>query len=139
MAPSDAAEARGQGAPLGEPPPRASVRALLDAGVTALRTRLELAAVELEIHLLSLVRLLVWLMAALACALLALVFGVATLILALWDTHRTAGLLGATGLFVGLAALCAGLCARILRRQPRILEGSLAQLREDQRRAQDGS
>jgi len=131
-------EAPADNAPGTEPGARASLRALLGAGVEALRTRLELAAVELEIHLLSLVQVLVWLMAALACALLALVFGITTLVLALWDTHRTAGLIGATGLFFALALVCAWLGARILRRQPRILESSLEALREDQQRAERG-
>ena len=112
---------------------------LLRAAVDALRTRLDLAAVELEIHLLSLLYALVWLMAAVACALLGVVFAVTTLIVTLWDRHRTLGLLGGTLAFVVLAAVCGLLGARTLRRQPRFLEGSLQQLREDQRRARGAS
>ena len=102
--------------------------------IAALRTRLDLAAVELEIHLLLIVRLLAWLIGAVACALLALAFGVTALIAALWDTHRTLALLGGSALFVLLAALLAYLGIRSLRRTGGPLEGSLEQLAEDERR-----
>jgi len=115
-------------------PARSALGGLLGAGLDALRTRLDLAAVELEIHLLGLLRVLVCLIGAVACALVALAFAVITLIAALWDTHRTLALV-----FVGLAVLFGALGARTLRNQPRVLEGSLQQLREDQRRAEGGS
>ncbi len=125
--------ASGESADPGQP--SAALGGLLGAAFDALRTRLDLAAVELEIYLLSLARVLVWLMAALACALLALVFAVTALIVVLWDTHRTLGLIGGTLAFLVLAGVCGALGARTLRRQPRVLEGSLEQLREDQRSA----
>src|SRR5437762_3215368 len=103
--------------------PASTLGGLLRAAFDALRTRLDLAAVELEIHLLSLVRVLVWLMAAVACALLAVAFAVTALVVALWDTHRTLGLLGGTLAFLALAGVCAALGARTLRRQPGVLEG----------------
>jgi uncharacterized membrane protein YqjE len=120
-------------------PTQSALGALLGAGLEVLRTRLDLAAVELEIHLLALLRVLVCLIGAVACALVALAFAVTTLIVALWDTHRTLALLGGTLVFVGLAVLFGALGARTLRNQPRVLEGSLQQLREDQRRPGGGS
>jgi hypothetical protein len=44
-------------------------------------------------------------------------------------------LLGGSGAFVALAVTCGWLGARTLRNHPGMLEGSLQQLREDQRRA----
>lgn len=120
-------------------PTRSALRGVLDAGLDALRTRLDLAAVELEIYLLALLRVLVCLFGAVACALLALAFALTTLVVALWDTHRTLALLGGTLVFVGLAVLFGAVGARTLRNQPRVLEGSLQQLRKDQRRAEGGS
>ncbi len=108
---------------------------LFGAAFDALRTRLDLVAVELEIHLLSLLHALVWLIAAVACTLLGLAFAVTALIVALWDTHRVLGLLCGTLTFIVLAGVCGALGARTLRRQPPVLKGSLQQLREDQRRA----
>lgn len=117
----------------GQPTP--ALGGLVGAAFDALRTRLDLAAVELEIHLLALLRVLVWLVAAVACALLAIAFAATALIVALWDTHRTLGLIGGTLAFLALAGVCGALGARTLRRQPPVLEGSLRQLREDQRGA----
>lgn len=117
----------------GQPSP--ALGGLFGAAFDALRTRLDLAAVELEIYLLSLVQALVWVMAALACALLAIVFAVATVIVTLWDTHRVLGLIGGTLAFLVLAGVCGALATRTLRRQRPVLQGSLQQVREDQRRA----
>jgi uncharacterized membrane protein YqjE len=116
-----------------ELPPEA--RGLLQVAFEALRTRLDLAAVELEIHLLLLVRTLAWLLGALACALLGLLCGATALIVALWNTHRMLGLLGGSFVFLALAALLGYLGLRTLRVRPGPLDGSLAELAEDARRA----
>jgi len=127
------------------PPPRAAadepphaLRELLAAVLEALRTRLDLAAVELEIHLRALLRMLVWAIGAVACAMLALASAVAALVVALWDTHRMLALLTGSLVFVALAAGFAWLGVRTLRSQPGVLESSLQQLAEDQQRAGGG-
>jgi uncharacterized membrane protein YqjE len=109
-------------------------RGLVTAGIEALRTRLDLAAVELEIHMLLLVRMLAWVIGAVACVMLALAFGVTALIVALWNTHRMLGLLGGSLGFIALAALLGYLGLRTLRNRPGPLDASLAQLAEDQRK-----
>jgi uncharacterized membrane protein YqjE len=111
-----------------------SGRALLAAGIEALRTRVDLAAVELEIHLLLLARTVAWMLGAVACVLLALAFGIIALIVALWDSHRMLGLLSGSLLFVLLAAVLGYVGLRSLRNRPGPLDGSLAQLAEDERR-----
>jgi uncharacterized membrane protein YqjE len=128
------APAPSPGSPATDDPPH-PLRGLFAAALEALRTRLDLAAVEFEIHLHALLRVLVWALGAVACALLALVFGITALVVALWDTHRMLALLGGCVLFVALAVALGWLGARTLRNQPSLLEGSLSQLREDQRRA----
>ncbi len=123
-------------APAAEPaPPAAPRRGFVAAGIEALRTRLDLAAVELEMQVLLLIRLLAWLFAAVICVLLAFAFGVVALIAALWDTHRTLGLLAGGGVFVALAVLLAWLGLRSARGWPGPFAESLAQLKEDERRA----
>ncbi len=112
-----------------------ALRGVLAAGLDALRTRLDLAAVEVEIYLLRFVRMILWTIAAVACALLGLVFGLVTIVVSLWDTHRMLGLLGGTGLFFILAVLFALIGARTFRGKPNILEGSLQQLEHDHRSA----
>ena len=116
-----------------------TVRGLIAALLEALHTRLELAGVELEIHLRALLRSLIWAVGAMACAMLGLAFAVLALIAALWSTHRMLALLGGTLIFIVLAAIFGYLGARALRIRPDVLEGSLEQLAEDERRARGGS
>jgi uncharacterized membrane protein YqjE len=108
-----------------------ALRELLTTALDAFRTRLDLAAVELEIHLQALARMLVWAVAAIVCGLLAVAFSVTALIAALWDTHRSLGLLAGSALFVALAVTFGIVGARAIRDQPGILSGSLEQLDED--------
>ena len=115
-----------------------TVRGLIAALLEALHTRLELAGVELEIHLRALLRSLIWAVGAVACAMLGLAFAVLALNAALWSTHRMLALLGGTLIFIGLAAVFGYLGARALRVRPDVLEGTLDQLSEDQRRARGG-
>jgi uncharacterized membrane protein YqjE len=117
-----------------EPEHMGVIRGLLATALDTLKTRLDLAAVELEIYLLRVLHMVLWAVAGIACVLLALAFGLVALIVALWDNHRLAGLLGATGVFVVLAALCGSLGARAFRSRPNILEGTLQQLEHDHRR-----
>ena len=112
-----------------------ALRGLLAAGLDALRTRLDLAAVEIEIYLIRLVQMILWAIAAVACALLGLVFGLVTIVVSLWDTHRMLGLLGGTGLFFLLAVLFAFTATRTFKGKPNVLEGSLQQLEDDHRSA----
>jgi uncharacterized membrane protein YqjE len=119
--------------------PRRALRGLLAAVLEALRTRLDLAAVELEIHLRALLRMLVWAAGAIVCAMLALAFGVTAIVMALWDTHRMLALLGGAVTFIVLAVVFGYLGMRTLRVEPGMLEGSLDQLQEDSRRAQGPS
>lgn len=113
------------------------LRGLLSAGFAAFRTRLDLAAVELEIHLLGLARMMVWAVAAIVCALLALAFGVTALVAAMWDTHRLLGLAIGCGGFIALTVIFGLTAARTLRNHPGFLEASLQQLAADQKRAED--
>jgi len=112
-----------------------AIRGLFASGLDALRTRLDLAAVEVELYLLRVVQMLLWVLAGLACALLALVFGLVTIVVALWDTHRMAGLLGGTLLFVVLAVVFGVVGARTFRKRPGVLDGTLQQLEHDHQKA----
>ncbi len=107
-------------------------------GIEALRTRLDLAAVELEIQVLLLLRMLAWIVAAIACLLLAAAFGATALIVALWNTHRMLGLLGGSAVFVALAIVLIWMGLRTVRNRPALLSGSLEQLEEDQRQVRNG-
>jgi uncharacterized membrane protein YqjE len=114
--------------------PPGAARGLIAALFDALHTRLELLGVEVEIHLRALLRMLIWAFGAVACAVLALAFGLLTLIAALWNTHRTVALLGGTLVFIALAVIFGFFSARALRARPEVLQDSLGQLAEDERR-----
>ena len=115
--------------------PRAPLRGMVAVAIETLRTRVDLAATEFEIHLLTLLRVMVWAFGALTCILVALAFAVTALVVSLWDTHRTLALLGGCGAFVALAVLFGWIGARTIRGKPGMLEGTLQQLRDDQRSA----
>jgi uncharacterized membrane protein YqjE len=122
-----------------EPEHPGMLRGLLATALATLRTRLDLAAVEIEIYALRLVQMLVWAVAAIACILLDIAFGLVAIIIALWDTHRIAGLLGGTVAFAVLALVCGLIGARTFRNRPPLLEGTLQQLDHDHRSANGGS
>jgi uncharacterized membrane protein YqjE len=111
------------------------VRGLIATLIDSIRTRLDLAAVEIEMYLLRVLQLLLWAVAAVACAVLALMFGLVTLVAAVWDTHRVAVLLGGTVLFIALSSVCGLIAARVFRNRQRLLEGTLQQLAHDHRQA----
>jgi len=115
-----------------------TVREFIVALIEALHTRLELAGIEVEIHLRALLRSLIFAVSAVACAMLGVTCGVMALIVALWNSHRMLGLLGGMVVFIALAAILGYQGARALRVHPDVLEGSLEQLAEDERRARGG-
>ena len=125
-----AAEADGEAAPRGP----GLVRGLIAAFLDSVKTRLDLAAVEAEIYLVYVAQLLLWGFAAVACALLAIVFALTAVIIALWQTHRMVGLLGSMGVLIVLAVICGMIGARIFRGRPPLLAGTLGQFEHDQRR-----
>jgi len=116
-----------------------TLRGLAAALLEAVHTRLELAGIEVEIHLRALLRSLIWAVSAVACAMLGVTCGVMALIVALWNTHRMLGLLGGMVVFIALAGLFGYFGVRALRVHPDVLQGSLEQLAEDERRTRGGS
>ena len=117
-------------------PPRGPglIRGLLGTIIASLKTRVDLAAVEAEIYLVYVAQLLLWGFAAVACALLAIVFALAAVVIAVWTTHRMAGLIGSMVVLLVLAAICGTIGARVFRGRPPLLSGTLGQFEHDHRR-----
>jgi uncharacterized membrane protein YqjE len=122
------------GAQAGGPGGPGLIRGLLATIIDSLKTRVDLAAVEAEIYLVYVAQLLLWGFAAVACALLAIVFALTAMIIALWTTHRMVGLLGSMGVLLILAVICGYIGARIFRARPPLLAGTLGQFEHDHRR-----
>lgn len=120
--------------PAGEPRGPGLIRGFLGIILDSFKTRLDLAAVEAEIYLAYVAQLLLWGFAAVACALLALVFALTAVVIAVWQTHRIAGLLGSMAVLLLLALACGLIGARIFRGRPPLLAGTLGQFEHDQRR-----
>jgi uncharacterized membrane protein YqjE len=116
------------------PRPAGLVRGLLATIIDSLKTRVDLAAVEAEIYLVYVAQLLLWGFAAVACALLAIVFALTAVVIAVWTTHRMAGLIGSMVVLLVLAVVCGVIGARIFRGRPPLLAGTLGQFEHDQRR-----
>lgn len=128
---NDADASSAHAAPHAQP---GALRGLVAAAIAAVATRLELASVELEIHLLGIVRVMLWGLAAMLCTLAALGFGLVALIAALWDTHRMLALVTGALSFVVLAVVCGFFGVRAFRSLPVLLSGTLSQLDADQQR-----
>jgi uncharacterized membrane protein YqjE len=110
------------------------IRSLLAAILGSIKTRIDLAAVEAEIYLVYVAQLLFWGFAAVACALLAIVFALVGAIIALWQTHPVAGFLGSIIALLILAGIFGFIGARIFRGRPPLLAGTLGQFEHDERR-----
>ena len=130
--PAEAAADEG-GAPDGAAGP-GLIRGLLAAIMDSVKTRVDLAAVEAEIYLVYVAQLLLWGFAAVACALLAIVFALTAVVITVWSTHRIAGLVGSMAVLLMLAVICGLIGARIFRGRPPLLAGTLGQFEHDQRR-----
>ncbi|HEX4269330.1 MAG TPA: phage holin family protein [Steroidobacteraceae bacterium] len=110
------------------------IRGVLAAIMDSVKTRVDLAAVEAEIYLVYVAQLLLWGFAAVACALLAIVFALTAVVITVWSTHRIAGLVGSMAVLLTLAVICGLIGARIFRGRPPLLAGTLGQFEHDQRR-----
>ena len=122
------------GAGAGAPGGPGLIRGLLAAIIESFKTRVDLAAVEAEIYLVYVAQLLLWGFAAVACALFAIVFALMAVVIAVWTTHRMAGVIGSIAILLILAAVCGFIGARIFRQRPPLLAGTLGQFEHDQRR-----
>ena len=112
-------------------------RGLIVSLIGTVRTRFDLAAVEAEIYVLRIIQVMLWALAAVACFIIALTFGMVAVVALLWDTHRMLGVMCGGLLFLTLAAVCAFIATRLFRVRPHMLEGTLAQLETDQVRVSE--
>ena len=99
--------------------------------VDLLRTRIELAAVELQEGTHRLIGYLVWALAAAVLGLFALALAVLFVLVLFWDTHRLAAVGGMTVLFaLGTVFAVTKLRAGLAAREP-FLPATLGELRKD--------
>ena len=95
------------------------------------RTRIELAAVEMEEQSLRLLGYLALSLLALLCLGLAIVLGTFLIIVLFWDTHRVAAIVATAGVYAALAAAIGFGVRSSFRHQPKLLSFTLAELGKD--------
>ena len=111
--------------------PFASLRRMATTLVELARTRVELVSVEFEEQLEYATKLLLWGAAAIYFGSLALLLLALTIVIAFWDSHRLLAALLVTGAFAAGAVVAAVAVRRRLRRRPRFLSATGAELRRD--------
>ena len=118
-----------------EAPPEAglfaSLRRMLATLSELLQTRLELVSVEVEEQLQYALELMLWSVAAIFFATTALLLLALTVVIAFWDSHRLLAAVLVTVAFL-VAALAAALgVRRRLRRRPKFMAATVAELGGD--------
>ena len=109
-----------------------SLRRMLATLLALAATRLELVTTEHEEEMHRLARLLLWSVASLLAASLALVLGAVTIIIACWDTGRLAAAVGLTALFTTATLVCWWVVRRQVRERPPLLAATRQELAHDQ-------
>ena len=131
---SDAAPTRGPAGHL-----LGSLGRLLATAVTIGRTRLELLTVEVQLEVQRTAAILLWALAALFAAGVAVLLAGVTVVIVFWDSHRVLAAVIVTGAFIAVALLAAAILAYKIRTKPPLLEGTLAELASDRARLEDDS
>lgn len=110
----------------------ASLRGFAATSVALLRTRLELFTIEAREEASRLSGLLLWGMAAVLLGSTGITFFAVFLTVLLWESQRLLALGIFSALFLGAAAVAAGLALRLARRGSRLFAASLSELRQDE-------
>jgi uncharacterized membrane protein YqjE len=109
----------------------ASLRALTDSLFASVQDRLELFAVELQEEKFRLIRIFVWITAAIFAGVMAITFASLTLVYLFWESARLAVLCGLTVTYTGLLIGIVVAFRRYLARQPLPFAASLQEIKAD--------
>jgi uncharacterized membrane protein YqjE len=111
----------------------ASLQRLFATLLLLARSRLELVSVEVEEQVAYAANLLVWSMAAIACASLGAFFLGATIIIACWDRYRLLAAVLVTVVLTLLALIAVAVVRSRLRERPRFLAATIEEFTRDAR------
>jgi uncharacterized membrane protein YqjE len=111
-----------------------SVVRLTNASITLLRSRLELASIDVEEELRSMIGVALAGSALVILAAFALLFVALAAVAAYWETHRIASLLVAASAFAFMAVACGVWIKRFLNSKPPFLAATIAELDKDRQR-----
>ncbi len=116
-----------------------SLRALTDSVLASVQDRLELFGVELQEEKFRLIRIFVWISAAIFAGVMAVAFASLTLVYLFWESARLAVLAGLTVTYTVLLVGIVLAFRRYLAIQPRPFAASLQELKADRSCMRDGS
>lgn len=108
-----------------------SLRSLLAHLLELLQVRLELLTTELSGEVKRAALVLLYAFIALVFGALSLLLLAITVVIALWSEHRLLAAIIVTGVFLAITAVALWQVVRRLRGQPRLLAGTLDELRRD--------
>lgn len=108
-----------------------SLTNLLKTLVALAQTRLELISTELEEEIHRAAEVTVWAFIALLAGGIGLLFAGLTVIVAFWETHRVLAAVFVTCAFFVLSGVAVGVLRASIRRRPRLLDATRAELARD--------
>ncbi len=108
-----------------------SLRNLLATAIAIGHTRLELLSTELQREIHQAAEILLWAAVALLAAGIALFLLAILVVFVFWDTHRVLASIVVTAVFFALAATAALVLRIKIRNRPRLLDGTLTELKKD--------
>lgn len=108
-----------------------NLSALGDSLLGAIQERVELVSVELQEEKYRMIRLIIWISAAVFAGVMTLAFATLTIVYLLWDTARLAALGGFTVLYGGALVWVIVMLRRQFTHQPKPFEATIDSLTED--------
>ena len=108
-----------------------SLRALGDGLLATVQDRIELVSVELQEEKIRLIRIFVWICAAVFTGVMAITFASITLVYLFWESARLAVLGGLTVLYSGALLVIMIAFRRYLARQPKPFAATLDEIGDD--------
>jgi uncharacterized membrane protein YqjE len=111
-----------------------SVERFASTALSVLRSRLELAAIDIEDELRALILVVLAGSAAITLAVFAALFGAFAIVALYWETHRITALLGVAFFFAVISGLIVISLTRFLRNRAPFLGATLSELDKDKQR-----
>jgi uncharacterized membrane protein YqjE len=108
-----------------------SLRSLGDGLLASVQNRLELISVELQEEKFRLIRIFIWISAAVFSGMMAIMSASLTLVYLFWESARIAVLGGLTALYTATLIIILVALRRFLARQPNPFAATLHELEED--------
>jgi len=108
-----------------------SVRTFADNLLATVQDRIELVSVELQEEKLRLIKVFIWISAAIFSSVLALMFASITIVYLFWESARLAALIGLTTLYTGATVVIIVAFRSYIARQPKPFAATIAEIKND--------